>query len=448
MNLQNFSEKISKKEISIPEHTRSILKEVKMLNERYSYFLNISEDLALDQAKNAKGKLAGLPISVKDCLCVKGVESTSGSRVLKSYKPLFTATSVQRLVNEGAIIIGKTNQDEFGFGSFNINVGLGNPIPKNPFDEERVTGGSSGGGAGFAQKTTHAHIAVVESTGGSIVAPASFCGVYGLCPTYGAVSRYGLMDYANSLDKIGLIGKDCASLKKVFDVMKGHDPKDCTSISFDESSSEIKKVGLIKESLNVDPLVKEMFLRKLESLGYEVKEVSMPLTMKHGIGVYYIIAMAEASTNLAKYCGIRYGLQEELDDNFNAYFSRVRDDGFGKEAKRRILIGTFVRMAGYRDQYYLKAMKVRTLIIDEYKRLFKKFDVLVSPTMPLLPPKFSEVESLTPLQNYMIDQLTVGPNLAGLPHLNIPAGFVKNLPVGLLAIADHFNEAKLFNFDR
>lgn len=430
------------------QNAKDILREAKSLNDSFHYFLNFSDELALEQAKNPKGKLAGLPISVKDCLCVKDVESKAGSAILRNYKPLFNATAVQRVIDEGAIIIGKTSQDEFGFGTFNTNVGVGFPIPKNPFDPSRVTGGSSGGSAGFTQKTTYPHVAIAESTGGSIVAPAAFCGVYGLCPTYGVVSRYGLMDYANSLDKIGLMSRDIASLKLVFDVMKGYDKNDSTSVKAEELDYSIKKVGIIKESLNVSQDVRDLVIKKIKSLGFDPVEVSLPLTAKYGIATYYLIAMAETSTNLAKYCGLRYGLHGELDGSYNEYFSSVRSEGFGKEAKRRVLVGTFVRMAGYRDQYYLKAMKVRTKIIEEYKKVFESVDILFSPTMPILPPTFDESEKLSPLENYMMDVLTVGPNLAGLPHLNIPAGFVNGLPVGLLAIAPHFGEQKLLNLEK
>ncbi len=445
MNASDFIAGVKAGKIDPVKHTEEILREAKVVNDAYHYFLNIFEEQALIQAQNVNksGKLAGLPISVKDCLVVKDVESTAGSRILKGYKPLFTATAVQRLIDEGAIVIGKTHQDEFGYGTFNLNVGVGLPVPKNPFDMDRVTGGSSGGAAGFTQKSTHAHVAIA-----SIVAPASFCGVYGLCPTYGAVSRYGLMDYANSLDKIGVMGRDLASIKLVYDIMKGKDPKDSTSVEGKELPASVKRVAVIKESLDVDPKIREKILKKIEELGFEYDEISLPLTTKHALGTYYVIAMAETSTNLAKYCGLRYGVQNELDEGYNEYFSHVRDENFGKEAKRRLVLGTFVRMAGYRDQYYLKAMKIRTKIIAEYKDVFKKYDIIFSPTMPILPPRNDEMEKLTPLQHYMMDILTVGPNLAGLPHVSIPAGFVDELPVGLLAIADHFGEQKLLGLEK
>jgi len=437
---------------SVVKTVRGILKEAKELNSTYHYFNFISEDFALKQAKevekNPKGRLAGLPISVKDCICVKGVESTAGSKILKDYEPVMNAAAVQRCVDEGAVVIGKTAQDEFGFGSFSTNVGVGFKVPKNPLDKSRVTGGSSGGAAGFSALTKFPHVALAESTGGSIVNPASFCGVVGFCPTYGLVSRYGLIDYANSLDKIGVISKDVPSCELVADVIAGYDKRDSTSLNRDLLDGKVKKVAVIKESLGVDSEVKDAVLGKLNETGYEYETVSLPLTFKYGISTYYIIATSEASTNLAKFCGMRYGFSKPLKGGFDEYFSEVRSDAFGKEAKRRIMLGTFARMAGFRNAYYLKAMKVRTKIIDEYKKAFKRYDILVSPTMPVIAPKFSETDKLTPLQNYMMDVLTVGPNLAGLPHLSVNAGFVDKMPLGVMFTADHLGDKKLFTIGR
>ncbi len=460
MKITEFTKKVKSGEIDIIKNTIHTLDECKKINSEYHYFNTISEELALFQAKemekNPKGKLAGLPVSVKDCICVKDVETTSGSKVLKGYKPVFDATVIERIKHEGAIIVGKTSQDEFGFGGFSTNVGIGYKVPLNPFDKERSTGGSSGGSAGIIQKASFAHVSLSESTGGSIVNPASFCGVFGLCPTYGRVSRYGLLDYGNSLDKIGVMSKYIEDIALMMEVIAEHDPRDSTSANlpvekysdFLKKDIEGMKVGLIKESLGegTDEAVKKhtlAFVEKLKSHGAIVEDVSLPITMEYGLAVYYLIATSEASTNLAKYCGMRYGFHEELKGNFNEYFSHVRENAFGQEAKRRIMLGTFARMAGYRDAYYLKAAKIRTMIIDEYKKLFKRFDVLISPTVPILPPKFSEIEKLSIVQNYMIDILTVGPNLAGVPHMNIPVGFQNGLPVGVMAIAGHFHEGEL-----
>ncbi len=446
MNVQDFVNKVKKKEIDVVEHTENILKEAKKINKDYGYFTVISDKLALEQAKKIKkepkGKLAGLPVSIKDCICVKGVESAAGSEILKGYKPTFNATAVQRLIDEGAIIIGKTSQDEFGFGGFSVNT---KTIPKNPHDKTRSCGGSSGGAAGFTATTNFTHVALAESTGGSIANPASFCGVFGLTPTYGLVSRYGLIDYANSLDKIGVMSKNAEDSKVILDVISGHDKRDSTSLSKDlVKDSKIKKIAIIKESLNVNKEIKDLILSKVKD--YDL--ISLPITEKYAIPAYYIIATAEASTNLAKYSGFKYGQEEELTGYYNEYFSKVRSKYFSKEAKRRIILGTFARMAGFRNAYYLKAMKVRTLIINEYKKAFSKYDVILSPSMPILAPRFSEIEKLTPLENYNMDKLTVGPNLAGLPHASINIGSMNNLPVGLMAIADYLNENKLFELNK
>lgn len=462
MNTLDFVNKIKSKEIDVVEHTHKAIEEVKKLNKEYHYLNVISEEQAINQAKSIKKennknkKLLGLPVSVKDCICVKDVESRAGSKILSGYTPLFDATAIEKIKEQGAIIIGKTAQDEFGFGGFSTNTGVGFKIPLNPFDKQRACGGSSGGSAGITQKASFPHISLGESTGGSIVNPASFCGVVGLCPTYGRVSRYGLIDYANSLDKIGPMTKTVEDAALLMEIIAGFDDKESTTLNkpVDNYTSYLNKdvkgmkVGIVKEALGkgVDEGVKNKTweaVKKLESNGINYEEVTLPTTTKHSLAAYYLIATAEASTNLAKYCGMRYGITDKLEGSFNEYFTKVRSLNLGEEAKRRIIIGTFARMAGFRDAYYIKATKVRTLIINEYKKLFKKFDVLISPTVPMLPPKFKEIEKLSLLQNYMIDILTVGPNLAGLPHMNVPIGFEKSLPVGMMLIGNHLDEGKL-----
>ncbi len=465
MSAEEFIEKIKNGEIDIIEHTHKLIEECKKINKEYDYFNTISEELALSQAKEIRSqlkindknfknkKLLGIAISVKDAICVKDVETTAGSKILKGYRPLFDAFVIQRVKEEGGIIIGKTSQDEFGFGTFSINSAYG--IPKNPFDTERSCGGSSGGAAGLSQKLSN-HIAIGESTGGSITTPSSFCGVFGLCPTYGRVSRYGLIDFSNSMDKIGPIGKNIEDVALLMNVISGHDKRDSTSLNVKEEDYEnylkkpIKgmKIGIIKEAFGsgVEKEVEKNVYNGIEELkeeGAKAEEISLELPIKYGIATYYMIAASEASTNLAKYCGMKYGAAEKLEGSFNEYFTKVRSGNFGEEAKRRIILGTFARMAGYRDAFYLKAMKVRTLMINEYKKAFRKFDALVSPAAPMLPPRLSEIEKLTPLQHYLADVMTVSPNVAGLPHLNVPVGFEKNLPVGMLLIADHLQEGKL-----
>ena len=467
MKTKEFIQKIKNNEIDIVEHIHKVLEECKKINKEHNYFNVISEELAIEQANNIKKqlkqnknslknkKLLGVAVSAKDAICVKGVESTAGSRILKGYRPLFDATVIKRAVEQGAIIIGKTAQDEFGFGSFNVNVGLGFKIPKNPFDKARACGGSSGGAAGITAKASFPHIALGESTGGSIAAPASFCGVFGLTPTYGRVSRHGLIDYGNSLDKIGTMGKNSFDAALLLESVSGFDENESTTINkpiddytnFNNKKNNNIRIGIIKEAFrDIDNKVEKNArngIEKLKENGVKAEEVSLSLPIKYGLAAYYILATSEASTNLAKYCGMRYGASEELKGNFNEYFSNVRSKHLGTEAKRRIMLGTFARMSGYRDAYYIKALKVRSKIADEYKKLFKKYDALACPTMPILPPKFSEIEKLSPLQNYMMDVMTVGPNLAGLPHLNIPAGFEDKLPVGMMLIGDHLEERKL-----
>jgi len=464
MKINEFIQQVKNNHVDIVEHTHKVIEECRKLNQEYHYFNTISEELALKQANEIKKsiknndkhiknkKLLGVAISVKDAICVKGVESTAGSIILKGYKPLFNATVIEKVIQEGGIIIGKTSQDEFGFGSFSINT---DNIPKNPFDKERSCGGSSGGAAGLSQKLSN-HIALGESTGGSIEEPSSFCGVFGLCPTYGLVSRYGLLDFGNSLDKIGPIGKSIHDAALLMGAIAGHDENDSTSLnsgrvdygSFLKEPVKGMKVGVIKESFGkgiqneVNKAVQKG-IEKLEDNGVKTEEVSLELPIKYGIATYYMIATSEASTNLAKYCGMRYGASEKLEGSFNEYFTKVRSKHFTEEAKRRIMLGTFARMAGYRDAFYLKAAKVRTIMINEYKKAFKKFDALISPTAPMLPPRFSEIEKLTPLQSYLADVMTVSPNVAGLPHLNVPVGFENNLPVGMLLTGDHLQEGKL-----
>ncbi|MBI4149222.1 Asp-tRNA(Asn)/Glu-tRNA(Gln) amidotransferase subunit GatA [Candidatus Woesearchaeota archaeon] len=458
--ITEFVKQVHAQNIDIVEHTEKVIAELHKLNEEYHYFTALTPELARQQAKqlarNPHGMLAGIPVSVKDNICVKGVESRAGSRILSGYKPVFHATAVERVIREGGIIVGKTSQDEFGFGGFSTNTGLGFAAPLNPFDKERSCGGSSGGAAGITQKSAFPHLALAESTGGSIVNPASFCGVPALCPTYGLVSRYGLIDYASSLDKIGPMAKQVADIAYALEAIAGFDKNESTSANrqleryHEYLSLNIKgmKIGIIQESLQegMEQAVKDRFMDAvvlLESNGAKVKRVSLPTTMKYGLAVYYLLATSEASTNLAKYCGIRYGKGEDLQGNFNEYFSAVRSRHLGFEAKRRILLGTFARMSGFRDAYYLKAAQVRTKIIQEYQKHFKQVDILISPTVPILPPRFADIEKLSLLQNYMIDILTVGPNLAGLPHLSIPVGFKDKLPIGMMLIGNHFAEGKL-----
>ncbi len=422
-----------------------LIEELKRINKKFHLLQCIDES-----KPQAKPSLFSLPISVKDNICTKGLQSSAGSQILNGYIPPFDATSVARTKEAGGAVIGKTNQDEFGFGTFSTNCGYA--VPKNPLDPERSCGGSSGGAAGLVAALNYPHIALAESTGGSISCPAAFCSVVGLTPTYGLVSRYGLIDYANSLDKIGPIGKCVYDTALALSIIAGHDNRDSTSLHVAKKDytkclgKDIKsmKIGVPKEYFNnTDKKIEKYVwdaIKKLESLGATYKEISLPTT-KYALASYYIIATAEASTNLSKYCGMRYGLHLGMEGNFNEYFSRVRSKGFGEEAKRRIILGTFARLSGYREAYYLKAMRVRTAIIQDFKLAFKKFDVIAAPTMPVLPPKFSEIAKLSPLQNYQMDVLTVPANLAGVPMISLPAR--KGEMIGLHLIGDHLKEEKI-----
>ena len=447
MDLMKFLEKPDKEKL-----LEEVFTKIKKIQEKNQPFITISDREAkqwFDMKKN-QDKFLGIPFSVKDNICTKGIRTTAGSKILENYVPFFDATVVKK-IKEVGYIIGKTSMDEFGFGSFNLNCVYG--IPRNPVDRDRSCGGSSGGAACLTKALDLPHLAIAESTGGSISCPASFCGVVGLTPTYGLVSRYGLIDYASSLDKIGLIAKTCFEVAYGLNLIAGRDEKDPTSIKKKEDyisylGKEISKlkVGIPKQYFDgIDEKVeKEIWkaIKKLESEGIKYKEISLPST-KFALPSYYIIAMSEASTNLARYCGIRYGSSLELKERYNEYFSKVRGKYFGTEAKRRILMGTFYRKAGYRDKYYIKALKVRKHIINEFKAQFKKFDCILAPTMPIVAPRFVDIALLSPAQHYKIDILTVAPNLGGFPHLSIPCGTVEGMPVGLHIIGDHLNEGKL-----
>jgi len=447
--IKDFVSKVKKGEIDVVEHTKKVLAKIKKLNEEYNYFNVISEEEALKQAeevqKNPKGKLCGVPVSVKDCIVVKDVESRAGSNILDGYVPVFDATAIEQVKKEGGIIIGKTAQDAFGFGSFSVNVGVNMKVPLNPVDKDRSCGGSSGGSGGITAIADFPHISLGESTGGSIESPASFCGVIGFCPTYGLVSRYGLMDYGNSLDKIGPMSKSIKDVALMLNVIAGFDDKDSTSVEKDKEDYEkylkddVKglKIGVVSDFMGDEKCSPEI-------VGAIVDRNVVINTSPLHLATYYIIAMSEASTNLAKYCGMRYGKHGEMDEGFNDYFSKVRSENLNDESKRRIVVGTFARMSGFRDAYYIKAAKVRTMIIDEYKKAFEKYDVLVSPVTPYVAPKFSDIDKMTPLQNYMADIMTAGPNLAGIPHMSFPVGEdSQGMPVGMMVMAKHFAEKEL-----
>lgn len=417
-------------------------------------FITVSKEGALSQAqeidaKGHNGPLAGIPIAIKDNISTKGISTTCASKILTGYIPPYDAHVIEKLKNAGAIIIGKTNMDEFAMGSSTETSFYGPTL--NPWDTTRVPGGSSGGSAA-AVSGGEAPLSLGSDTGGSVRCPASFCGVVGLKPTYGVVSRYGLISYANSLEQIGPFASSVQDVATLFDVIAGHDPRDSTSVkragnysSALENDVNGLKIGIPEEYFgegidrNVEKSVRDA-INTLEELGATSTKVKMPHT-KYALSAYYIIAMSEASSNLARFDGMRYGLRTE-DLDWHTTFSQVRAAGFGDEVKRRILLGTYALSAGYHDKYYLKALKIRTLIKQDFERAFKDVDVLIAPTMPY--PAFKIGEKIDdPISLYLADVETVPINLAGVPSISIPCGSSGGLPIGMQVIGKHFDEAAI-----
>ena len=413
--------------------------DLKRINEVYEMYTSYT-----DAEPNGK-----FTFSAKDNLTSVDFESCAGSRILSGYRPPFDATPIKKMREAGGFLQGKTNMDEFGFGTFSANSGFG--IPKNPYDLNRSCGGSSGGAA-CAAAVLEDHVALGVSTGGSIVCPASFCGVYGITPSYGRVSRYGLIDYANSLDKVGVLSSKASDLGKYLRIIAGkdeYDPTSCVQPDMPEKDRALKSVAVPKEAVEgISDKVMTHFensLEQLRSMGVDVEYVEMP-TLKYAMPAYYVIATSEASTNLARFCGMRYGQQDgDLSLGFDAYFTSFRSQYFGDEAKRRILLGTFTRMVGYADRYYNKALRVRESVIQEYKKVFKNCDAVVTPTMPFISPRFDEIANMSALDVYKADFLTIPPNLTGMPHMSVPCGYSDGMPVGLMFTSDHWNEDYLLS---
>jgi aspartyl-tRNA(Asn)/glutamyl-tRNA(Gln) amidotransferase subunit A len=413
-------------------------------------YITINEGCLEDAKKfeegKLKGKLAGIPVAVKDCITTEGMLTTCGSKILHDYIPPFDAHVVERLKAEGAIIIGKTNMDEFAMGTTTETSYYG--VVRNPHDLGRVAGGSSGG-SGACVAADEAILSLGTDTGGSIRCPASFCGVVGLKPTYGLVSRYGLIPYANSLEQIGPFASSVDDLALLLEVIAGPDVRDSTNARREfryEPRERSLKVGIIREMGGNDDVM-DSFQQAVEVIRskHDVAEVSMP-SFKYALAAYYIIAMSEASSNLARYDGVRYGLSTENLTSWTEFFSKVRADGFGDEVKRRIMLGSYALSAGYYGKYYLKALKVRTLVIRDFKRALNDFDVLIAPTMPALPFKIGELAD--PLTMYKADVNTVPINLAGLPSLSLPIFRKRGLPVGMQIIGDYFEENSILSFAR
>ncbi|MDD5567380.1 MAG: Asp-tRNA(Asn)/Glu-tRNA(Gln) amidotransferase subunit GatA [Patescibacteria group bacterium] len=461
LTIKDAHEGLVRGDYSSRELVQVALDGIKKLEPKLNAFITVSDEAALAQADKADKKIkrgepleavTGLPIGIKDLLVTEGIRTTAGSKILERYQPVYTATAVDRLIKAGAVIVGKTNCDEFGMGASGENSAYG--PTKNPWDLRRVPGGSSSGSAA-AVASGECLFALGTDTGGSIRQPASFCNLVGLKPTYGRVSRYGLISLASSLDQIGIFTRtieDCATVLKI---IADQDAKDSTSVKKAvpnypaelESDPPTLRLGVPKEYFvpGMDPEVEQITrtaIKKLTELGFSVEEISLPHTPQ-ALAVYYLILPAEASSNLARYDGIRYGLSVEagaktLDD----VYKNSREAGFGPEVKRRIMLGTYVLSAGYYDAYYRKAQQVRTLIIEDFQRAFERVDLIITPTSPT--PAFTLGEKYEdPLTMYLSDIFTVSANIAGLPGLSLPAGFAKGLPVGIQIMASHFQEDKI-----
>ncbi|MDA8186695.1 MAG: Asp-tRNA(Asn)/Glu-tRNA(Gln) amidotransferase subunit GatA [Dehalococcoidales bacterium] len=454
---------LSRKQISSVELTQAVLDRIAQTDGTIKAYITVTPELALEQARRADEKIArgkaispltGVPVAIKDIMCTKGVVTTCASKILESFVPPYDATVVGKLRAVDAVMVGKTNLDEFAMGSSTENSAFF--VTRNPRDPERVPGGSSGGSAA-AVAADSAIAALGSDTGGSVRLPAAFCGVVGLKPTYGRVSRYGLVAFASSLDQIGPLTKDVTDCALVMNAISGYDAMDATSLpdpvpDFTKALvPDIKglKVGVPKEYFvkgmqpEVETAVRKA-IDKLAALGAQVGEVSLPHT-RYALAAYYIIAPAEASANLARYDGVKYGFSvRDADDMWDGYF-KTRQQGFGPEVKRRIMLGTYALSSGYYDAYYLKAERVRTLIKRDFDEAFEKFDVLVAPTAPTVAFKVGE-KIADPLAMYLTDVFTLSVNQAGIPGLVLPCAEVEGLPVGLQMLARPLGEETLLRF--
>jgi len=459
--IANLRDGIVRGDVTARGATESALSAAERLNGTLNAFLEINREGALlradavdaiDQADRASLRLAGIPIAVKDNICVRGLQASCGSRILGPYHPPYDATAIARLIVAGEVITGKTNCDEFAMGSSNENSAFG-PV-KNPWDISRVPGGSSGGSAA-AVAAGIVPAALGSDTGGSVRQPAAFCGVIGLKPTYGRVSRYGLVAFGSSLDQIGVLTRTAGDAAAVLSVIAGRDPHDATTADVavpDYSaglSEDIKgmRLGVSGELLGegLSPDVRaaiEAAIEAYRQLGAEIVSIELPHA-KYAIAVYYIIATAEASSNLARFDGVRYGFRAEHAPALKEMYRKTRDEGFGAEVKRRIMLGTYVLSAGYYDAYYLKAQKVRTLLRQDFTRAFEKCDAVLTPTTPT--PAFLSGEKVDdPLAMYLNDIFTVTANLAGVPGISVPCGLSSNgLPIGLQLMGPYWSEASL-----
>ncbi|RCW49212.1 MULTISPECIES: Asp-tRNA(Asn)/Glu-tRNA(Gln) amidotransferase subunit GatA [unclassified Halanaerobium] len=455
LTIHELKDKLSDGELTAAEIKNAFLDRINDVEDKVKSYITVIDKLVNRQLNNYEenkdGLLAGIPIAVKDNMSTDGIKTSCASKILENYKPPYNAAVVENLNDAGALILGKTNMDEFAMGSTTENSAFFNT--HNPWNLNRAPGGSSGGSAA-AVAAGECAAALGSDTGGSIRQPASYCGVVGLKPTYGLVSRYGLVAFASSLDQIGPLTKDVEDSAVMMNVIAGHDPKDTTSVERkkEDYTEYLKedvsgmKIGIPEEYFNLDfdQEVKNSVMsavEKLKKAGAEVETVHMT-DASYALAAYYVIAPAEASSNLARYDGVRYGLRSEHASDVEEMFTNTRYEGFGDEVKRRIVIGTYVLSSGYYDAYYLKAQKVRTLIKDDFDRIFNDFDLIITPTAPSTA---IELDSKSdPLTMYHSDIFTVPVNIAGVPAMSVPCGFdSSNMPIGLQLIGPHFGEGKI-----
>ncbi len=453
--------KIKEKEVTVEEAVTAALDAIEKREAEVHSFVTVDREGALKRAKEVQAKidageltgpLAGVPVAIKDNMCTKGLLTTCSSKILYNFIPTYTAEAVLNLEKAGAVILGKTNMDEFAMGSTTETSAYG--VTKNPWNTGHVPGGSSGGSCA-AVAAEECSYALGSDTGGSIRQPSSFCGVTGIKPTYGTVSRYGLIAYGSSLDQIGPIAKDVTDCATILEAIASHDVKDSTSVQredYDFTSALVDdvrgmKIGIPRDYFGdgLDPEVKAAVLgaaKKLEEKGAIVEEFDLSL-VEYAIPAYYVIACAEASSNLARFDGVKYGYRTEQYDGLHNMYKKTRSEGFGAEAKRRIMLGSFVLSSGYYDAYYLKALRTKALIKQAFDKAFEKYDVILGPAAPTTAPKLGESLS-DPLKMYLGDIYTISVNLAGLPGITLPCGMDQNgLPIGLQLIGDCFAEKKI-----
>ena len=453
--------KIKEKEVTVEEAVTAALDAIEKREAQVHSFVTVDREGALKRAKEVQAKidageltgpLAGVPVAIKDNMCTKGLLTTCSSKILYNFVPTYTAEAVLNLEKAGAVILGKTNMDEFAMGSTTETSAYG--VTKNPWNTGHVPGGSSGGSCA-AVAAEECSYALGSDTGGSIRQPSSFCGVTGIKPTYGTVSRYGLIAYGSSLDQIGPIAKDVTDCATILEAIASHDVKDSTSVQredYDFTSALVDdvrgmKIGIPRDYFGdgLDPEVKVAVLgaaKKLEEKGAIVEEFDLSL-VEYAIPVYYVIACAEASSNLARFDGVKYGYRTEQYDGLHNMYKKTRSEGFGAEAKRRIMLGSFVLSSGYYDAYYLKALRTKALIKQAFDKAFEKYDVILGPAAPTTAPKLGESLS-DPLKMYLGDIYTISVNLAGLPGITLPCGTDQSgLPIGLQLIGDCFAEKKI-----